>query len=67
MRMAPSSWTPATAQRVRFVLGMAQMFAATVSVAALALLGVSRFTLYCVVFTSLLTTISVLLFGGRHR
>jgi hypothetical protein len=45
---------------------MAQMAGAIISLVLLAHLGVTSVTLTAVCLTTLLTTISVLLFGGRH-
>ena len=50
----------------RLALGMAQMAGAVISLVLLAHLGVTSLALTAVCLTSLLTTISVLLFGWRH-
>lgn len=49
----------------RHLLGIAQMFGATVSLILLLLTGVNFYTLLGGLVTGVLTTISVLLFGGR--
>jgi hypothetical protein len=51
---------------VRLVLGNLQIAGATASFILLAQLGVTPATLSVVVATSLCTTVSVLLFGGRR-
>ena len=53
---------------VRVVLGLLQMAGATFSLALLIEGGVNKLSLISVAITGLLTTVSVLLFGGRgHR
>ena len=47
------------------VLGLLQVFGATVSLLLVLQLGVTRLTLTVVVATGLCTSLSVLLFGGR--
>ena len=51
---------------IRHLLGIAQMFGATVSLILLFLTGVNPYTLTGVIITGVLTTSSVLLFGGRR-
>jgi hypothetical protein len=51
---------------VRLLLGMAQVCGAGFSIALLLESGVSAAALVAVVITCVLTTISVLLFGGRR-
>jgi len=52
----------------RLVLGFLQIMGAGLSLGLLVELGVSRLSLIAVAITGLLTTLSVLLFGGRkHR
>ena len=53
--------------RLRVVLGMAQMFMAVLSLGLLLQSGVNAISLVAVAVTGLLTMISVLLFGSRHR
>jgi hypothetical protein len=55
--------------RVRFVLGIAQMVAAVVAVVLLGTVGMTPFSLTAVVVASSLTSVSVMLFGSRrsHR
>lgn len=55
--------------RIRFVLGMAQMAAAVFAVVLLVTVGVTPLSLTAVVVASSLTSVSVMLFGGRrsHR
>ena len=50
----------------RFILGGLQMFGAVVSAVLLLTVGVARVSLIAVTVTSLLTTVSVVIFGG-HR
>lgn len=50
-------------QRIRFVLGLLQMFGAVFALAALYQTGLSVLTLTVVCVTGILTGISVLLFG----
>jgi hypothetical protein len=52
---------------VRLLLGIAQMFGATVSGVLLVETGLSSLTLWGVIVTSVLTTVSVLLFGWRGK
>ena len=52
--------------RLRLALGMAQMAGATIAIVLLVGTGVSQWTLVATVITCVLTTISVLLFGGRR-
>ena len=51
--------------RLRFFLGMAQMAGAVVAITLLVEVGVTALSLAAVALTCALTTISVLLFGGR--
>ena len=51
---------------IRHLLGIAQMFGATVSLILLFLTGINSYTLAGVIITAMLTTSSVLLFGGRR-
>ena len=51
---------------IRLLLGLAQMFGAILSVTLLVLTGVTSAALIVVVVTGLLTTVSVVLFGGRR-
>ena len=51
---------------IRLVLGALQMFAAVVSLVLLVAVGVARVTLIAVVITTVLTTVSVLLYGSRR-
>jgi hypothetical protein len=51
---------------IRHLLGIAQMFGATVSLILLFLTGVNSYTLTGVIITGVLTTSSVLLFAGRR-
>jgi hypothetical protein len=51
---------------IRHLLGIAQMFGATVSLILLFLTGVNSYTLAGVIITGVLTTSSVILFGGRR-
>lgn len=51
---------------IRLVLGLAQMFGAVLSVTLLVLTGVTSAALTVVAVAGLLTTVSVLLFGGRR-
>jgi hypothetical protein len=51
---------------IRSLLGFAQMLGATVSLILLFVTGVNTYTLSGVIITGVLTTISVLLFGGRR-
>ena len=53
-------------RRLRLTLGLLQMFGAVVSLTLLAATGVTAIALGAVAMTSLMTTISVVLFGGRH-
>lgn len=58
--------------RIRFVLGMTQMATSVVAVVLLVGVGVTALSLTAVVLASLLTSLSVILFGsrrdgGRHR
>ena len=50
---------------VRTVLGVAQVFGATLSFVLLLQTGVNSLTLGAIIITGLLTTTSVLLFGRR--
>lgn len=50
---------------IRLLLGLAQMFGAVLSVTLLVLTGVTSAALTVVAVTGLLTTVSVVLFGGR--
>ena len=52
-------------EQLRFVLGMAQMAGAVVALTILLMNGVTTAGLVVVVGTSILTTVSVLLFGSR--
>ena len=54
-------------ETIRFALGMVQMAAATVAVVILVRTGVSKWSLLAAVVTCALTTVSVLLFGGRRH
>ena len=54
-------------EQLRFVLGMAQMAGAVAALAILLMTGVTTASLIAVVSTSLLTTVSVLLFGSGCR
>ena len=51
--------------KLRLILGLLQMFGAVVSLTLLATTGVTPISLGAVAVTSLMTTISVALFGGR--
>ena len=51
---------------VRFVLGMLQMALAVVAMALLFTVGVTPLSLAAVVLASLLTSLSVMLFGSRR-
>jgi hypothetical protein len=53
--------------RLRFVLGMAQMAAAVVAVVLLCNVGVTAISLIAVVVASSLTSVSVVLFGSRRH
>jgi hypothetical protein len=53
--------------RLRFVLGMAQMAAAVVAVVLLCNVGVTAISLTAVVVASSLTSVSVMLFGSRRH
>jgi hypothetical protein len=53
-------------KQVRFWLGMLQMAGAVVAVTLLLFTGVTTASLLAVVFTSVATVISVLLFGSRR-
>jgi membrane protein insertase Oxa1/YidC/SpoIIIJ len=53
--------------RVRFVLGMAQMAASVAAVVLLFGVGVAAISLTAVVVASLLTSLSVMLFGSRRN
>jgi hypothetical protein len=68
---APSSETtsPRNIRRwavVRLILGLLQMIGAVFSVTLLVRMGVTTPALIAVALTGVLTTVSVLLFGGRH-
>ena len=52
--------------RVRFVLGMLQMALAVVAMVLLFTAGVTPLSLAAVVLASLLTSLSVMLFGSRR-
>jgi hypothetical protein len=52
-------------EQLRFVLGMAQMAGAVVALTILLMNGVTTAGLVAVVGTSILTLVSVLLFGSR--
>ena len=70
LRRGPLSYWRAKAPfhaGVQFGLGMAQMFMAIFSGVLLIETGLSRFTLVCAVFTTVLTLTSRLLFGGPAR
>ena len=54
-------------ERLRFLLGMAQMATATVALVLLVETGVSRWCLAATATTCVLTSLSVLLFGGWRR
>jgi hypothetical protein len=51
---------------IRLVLGVAQVFGASLGAGLLLSTGTTRLTLVVIVLTGLCTTASVLLFGGRH-
>jgi hypothetical protein len=53
--------------RLRFVLGMAQMAASVVAVVLLCGVGVTAISLTAVVVASSLTSLSVMLFGRRRE
>ena len=53
--------------RLRFVLGMLQMALAVVAMVLLFTAGVTPLSLAAVVLASLLTSVSVMLFGSRRR
>lgn len=53
-------------QHLRFALGMTQMGGAVVSLTLLSTGGVTIASLVAVVLTSVMTTVSVLLFGSRR-
>ena len=52
---------------VRLILGLGQMMGAVMSFYLLIATGVNELSIACVVVTCLLTTISVVLFGGRRQ
>jgi hypothetical protein len=52
-------------RKLRLILGLLQMFGAVVSLTLLATMGVTAISLSAVAVTSLMTTVSVVLFGGR--
>lgn len=52
---------------IRYLLGIAQMFGAVFSVILLIQTGLNKFSLIAVVITCVLTTIRVVLFGGRSN
>ena len=52
---------------VRFVLGILQLTGAVMSLYLLIQIGMSTLALSAVVITCLCTSVSVLLFGSRHR
>jgi len=54
-------------EQLRFVLGIAQMAGAVMAFAILLMTGVTTAGLFAVVSTSILTTVSVLLFGSHRR
>ena len=54
-------------EQLRFVLGIAQMAGAVIAFAILLMTGVTIAGLFAVVSTSILTTVSVLLFGSHRR
>ena len=54
-------------EQLRFVLGMVQMAGAVVALTTLLMNGVTTAGLVAVASTSILTTVSVLLFGGRRE
>ena len=74
MRVRPMSAAPNSMDsgesfrwgRVRFVLGMSQMALAVVALVLLFTAGVTPLTLAAVVLASLLTSLSVMLFGSRR-
>jgi hypothetical protein len=51
---------------IRFVLGALQMFGAIVSIVLLIAVGVARITLVAVIITTVLTTVSVLVYGSKR-
>jgi hypothetical protein len=51
---------------VRLVLGVLQVFGAALTLTLLVLTGISKLSLGAAIATGLLTTISILLFGGRR-
>jgi hypothetical protein len=53
-------------RRLRFVMGITQMTGAAMSFTLIVLKGVSPPTLAAVVLTTAVTTVSLLLFGGRR-
>ena len=55
-----------TRMRLRFTVGMAQMAGATIAIVLLFGTGVTPWALTATVITCVLTTISVLLFGGKR-
>ena len=52
--------------RLRFMLGVSQMTGAATGVMLLVTAGLVPVTLYAVALTSLLSVVSILLFGGRR-
>ena len=51
---------------IRLLLGLAQMFGAILSLTLLVLTGVTSAALTVVAVTGFLTTVSIVLFGGRR-
>jgi hypothetical protein len=51
----------------RLVLGIAQMCGAGAAVTMLVVVGVNAYSLATVALNSILTTVSILLFGGRRK
>jgi hypothetical protein len=51
---------------VHLVLGVLQVFGAALTLTLLVLTGISKLSLGAAIATGLLTTISILLFGGRR-
>lgn len=64
--MITRSLHPRRWSRLRFALGIAQMAGATLALVLLITDGLARSTIYATILTSIVTTVSVLLFG-HHR
>jgi hypothetical protein len=62
----PSRTPHPRSDSIRFVLGVLQMFGAIVSIVLLIAVGVARITLVAVIITTVLTTVSVLVYGSRR-